>query len=290
MLCARFRCYFKSMSFSLRFIYDSPGSAAFNMAADLFLMEQCTCRPTVVAVRFYQWNPAAITIGYMQRPQEQLDLERLEKNGISWIRRPTGGRAVLHKDDLTYSCIFSQDVKEMGKSVAATYALISRSLRKGLRRYGITTMVQGSASSLIKSAREAKLPCFLAPNRNEIMVKGRKLIGSAQYRSARAVLQHGSIPLSPAYRQLPEYLLLSDGEQRCRQVALLEEKSCAVNEAIGYDIVDPETLTRALEEGFKETLGCSAVEEGWKDNEVEQITALMVSSPFRERWCRVTER
>ncbi|MBN1578286.1 MAG: hypothetical protein JW913_17125 [Chitinispirillaceae bacterium] len=268
------------MSFSLRFIIDPPRGAAFNMAADLRLMEQCAAG-SIVVVRLYSWQPATVTIGRMQRSRAQLDDAALTRDGVSWIRRPTGGRAVLHCEDLTYSCIFPRTVAAMGKSVNATYATITRCLVRGLKEAGIETTVQDSASPLIRSGRNVKLPCFLAPNRNEIMARGRKLVGSAQYRSDAAVLQHGSLPLTAAYRGLPRYLPLPHGERE-RQTMLLEEKSIALNE-IDPAIKLPELIT-ALEGGFTATLECGSIGQPWSNEELAEIVEMSRDSLFRERW------
>ena len=90
-----------------------------------------------------------------------------------------------------------------------TYRIISRCLMGGLNDVGIQCVSCDSTNALRETKREMKLPCFLAPNRNEIMVDGKKLVGSAQKRTAEAILQHGSIPLTSAYRNLPDYLKLS---------------------------------------------------------------------------------
>ena len=227
MLCASVRVLFSGMSFQIRFIADTARSARFNMAADLYTMEHCP--QNMVVVRLYRWEPAAITLGYMQRPHQQLHFSTLNREGVEWIRRPTGGRAVLHKEDLTYSCIFSRKLTALGTTVESSYEIITRCLAEGLVQIGANVSLQDSASALIKSDRSVKLPCFLAPNRNEIMIDGKKLIGSAQYRSAEAVLQHGSLPLTPAYRELPLYMPVSHDEALAQQ-QLLARKSTSLSE------------------------------------------------------------
>jgi lipoyl(octanoyl) transferase len=250
------------------------------MAADLYMMSHC---PTdTVILRLYRWEPASITLGYMQRPRQQLHFESLLRDTVDWIRRPTGGRAVLHKEDLTYSCIFSRELSRLGTSVESTYAIITRCLAGGLSDLGIVPAVKDSASALIKSDRSVKLPCFLAPNRNEIMVNDRKLIGSAQYRSATAVLQHGSLPLTPAYRELPLYMPVSQGKA-FEQQRLLARKSIALSE------IDPsitlDHLIEALKKGFSRVLELPLTEENWNDTEMAEISDLMASGDFIERWC-----
>ena len=269
------------MRFSIRFIIDSAHTAAFNMAADLFLMEQCSSEAAVITIRFYGWLPAAITIGRMQRALRQLDRAVLEREGVDWIRRPTGGRAVLHADDLTYSCVFSRSLGALGSSVAATYSIITRCLVRGLLYAGIETSVQESASALIKGGRDVRLPCFLAPNRNEIMVQGRKLVGSAQYRSATTVLQHGSIALTEASCELPRFLALSE-DDRTRQLALMREK-CIVLSEVAPSCATAE-LVAALARGFTSELGCNGCERSWRDDELSSIAAIVRGERFRAQW------
>ena len=280
MLCAVFECYFYCMSLKVRCIIDLCRSARFNMAADLFLMEQCS-EASTVTLRFYTWKPAAITLGRMQRATQQLDVAALVRDGIEWIRRPTGGRAVLHCEDLTYSCVFPRRYTRLGTSVATTYATITRCLAAGLGYAGVRTAAQDSASTLIKSGRAVKLPCFLAPNRNEIMVNSRKLIGSAQYRSGLAVLQHGSLPLTPAYRRLPHYMPLTP-QERLDQEALLKEKSVSLGEICPAIAV--EELIGLLARGFAEVTAMPCVESVWDERETAAIEQTAQSGRFKELW------
>jgi len=268
---------FTVMIRSLRFITDGPCTARFNMAADLYLMERCSAEETLF-VRLYSWGPPAVTIGSLQRAEKQLDMPTLFRDKVDWIRRPTGGRAVLHNDDITYSCIFPANMVAMGRSVADTYGKISICLMAALRLVGITAQLQQSASPLIKSGRDVRLPCFLAPNRNEIMVQRRKLVGSAQYRSASAVLQHGSLPFGTAYRRLPYYLPLSE-EERSVQYRLLEKKSICLREIA--PLLSREELCASFAQGFREELSPAEwYEEGWSESEYAQIDEVIKSERF----------
>ena len=268
------------MTVSLRIIDDACGSPAFNMAADLYCLESC-CEQNTVFIRFYEWRPACITIGYMQKAAELLELSRLVKDEVAWIRRPTGGRAVLHDEDITYSCIFPVSLAAMGKNVMETYSIISRCLMAGLGNLGIECDSHDSFDDLRETKRDIKLPCFLAPNRKEIMVKGKKLVGSAQKRSSQSVLQHGAIPFTDAYRRLPEYLQLSE-EQRRVQKDLLASKSTCLKE------IDPAlTITKvrgALIKGFAASLPFEAMEKPWTEEERARIEEIAGGDDFRKQW------
>jgi lipoate-protein ligase A len=241
------------------------------MAADVYLMDRCQKEHTLF-LRVYSWEQPSITIGFLQKADEILDSDALKRDGVTWIRRPTGGRAVLHSEDVTYSCIFSHGLTEMGTSIKETYSKISACLRTGLSYAGIYSETHDSESEFKELKREKKLPCFLAPNRDEIMIEGKKLVGSAQRRTVAGILQHGSIPISEAYLKLPEYLSISD-EQRALQKRLLKMKTTCVsliNNAITYPI-----LESAIVEGFKDTLKKEIAQDTWDYQERTDIKSVM---------------
>ncbi|HEX7510108.1 MAG TPA: biotin/lipoate A/B protein ligase family protein [Chitinivibrionales bacterium] len=268
------------MSPALRVIVDKANSPAMNMAADLWLLQSCL-QGSEVVVRLYEWEPASITLGYMQHASETLDREALFQRSVAWIRRPTGGRAVLHHQDITYSCIFPETIVEMGKTVMETYDVIAKCLMAGLMRVGIECAAMDSFDQMRQTKRDIKLPCFLAPNRNEIMVNGRKLVGSAQKRSNHAVLQHGSIPLSDAYRRLPDFLQISD-EQRLLQKQLLRAKSICLQEI--DSALTMAQLYSALVFGFTAVLPFEARQRPWTAEELESIETMATDEHFKETW------
>jgi lipoate-protein ligase A len=261
----------------MRFIIDGARPADFNMAADMYLTE----RGGGVAVRFYSWARASVTLGCMQKAGEVLDLGAMREGGVDWVRRPTGGRAVLHDGDITYSCTFSKSVKEMGSGITQTYRLIAKCLMAGLERASIVCEAHDSDSDLRGVKRQVKLPCFLAPNRDEIMVDGRKLVGSAQKRTATAALQHGSIPITAAYRQLPKYLRIDETEKE-KQIKLLTTKSCCVDELVNGTTFD--SLARCLTEGFSSIIPFKWELKSWSSKEERDIDDILRSDDFIKRW------
>jgi lipoate-protein ligase A len=264
-----------------RIIDDTCHDAAFNMAADLYLISKCEQAPAVY-VRLYSWERPSITLGITEKPGETLDMAAIAAAGVEWVRRPTGGRSVLHDHDITYSCVFSAEgVEGMGATLMETYGVISGALMKGLQKAGLPCGTHDSPLDSYASRMSAKLPCFLSPNRHEIMSDGKKLLGSAQKRSAKAVLQHGSIPLTPAFRRLPDYLALST-DQRETQKRMLERKTSCVSEVLPtYDAL---ALRRSLIDGFKETLPFQPVETKWSDRELAEITLVSESAAFLTKW------
>jgi lipoate-protein ligase A len=258
------------MVLPLMIINDGTRDAAFNMAADRYLLEQAANHPAIF-LRLYAWNPPAISLGCMQRPESILDKKAIADNDIEQVVRPTGGRAVLHWNDLTYAFIFPADDEKLGRTINESYSVVSRCLRRGLELAGIPCTSHDSAAEYAATRREIKLPCFLSPNRNEIMARGKKLVGSAQKRTAAAVLQHGSIPLDGSFRRLPEFLAVSPDE-RTRQRLLLEKKCACVKEI--NPTVDYEKLSACLILGFTETLKCSSIEKPWDEMALKEIREL----------------
>lgn len=250
------------------------------MAADQFLLKQCSDTSTVT-VRFYFWATPAITLGYMQKAADVLDLERIKTDKISWIKRPTGGRAVLHDEDLTYSCIFPNTLTNMGSTVQQSYQIITQCLLNGLSSLGVPCQAHDSYEEYLNVKREVKLPCFLAPNRDEIMVNGKKLVGSAQRRSTKGVLQHGSIPFTDNYRMLPRYLNVSEKERDTHK-NLLSLKSICLKE-IDANITS-QSLIEALQKGFINSLGVPWIRQDWTNDELSKIYDLAVSEEFKKHW------
>jgi lipoate-protein ligase A len=271
---------FFAMIASARLIDDPPRSAAFNMAADLHLLALCENRPAVV-VRIYTWERPSITLGMAEKPGETFDRAALAREKVEWIRRPTGGRSVLHDNDITYSCTCSSGIGGMGATLMETYKVISDCLIAGLTSAGVACTASDSPPDSHLSRSRAKLPCFLSRNRHEIMVSGRKLVGSAQKRTAGAVLQHGSIPLTPAFMRLPDFLQLDNG-QRETQKRLLARKCVCMQELVPD--LDERTLRDCLSTGFRDTLPFPMTQSPWTEAEIAVITAVAQSEEFRKRW------
>ncbi|MDR2693873.1 MAG: lipoate--protein ligase family protein [Chitinispirillales bacterium] len=253
----------------MRFIIDPPRTAEFNMAADLYLLRRCAVAGDGVTVRFYSWLSPTVTIGCMQSPEAEFDLAALGAAGAGWIGRITGGRAVLHDGDITYSVTFPKSARGMGGSIRETYGIISKCLMAGLGKASIDCEAHDSDGGLAGIGRQVKLPCFLAPNRDEIMVAGRKLVGSAQRRTADGTLQHGSIPINGNYRKLPLYLRIDDSERE-KQVESLKAKSCCIDELTAKKVTF-ESLAECLADGFASVLPFEHELLPWSRKEEEEI-------------------
>jgi len=205
-------------------------------------------------VRVYKWMPWAISIGRHQRLSD-IDLNRCKDDGIDVVRRPTGGRAIFHAEELTYSVVMRADQK----GIQQVYREISSALVEGLRVFGVEVSLQRSQPDFAKMYKNpSSIPCFSSSARYEIEWNGRKLIGSAQRRyaseSGDVVLQHGSILCGAAHRRLADYLHLEDPLVRLGVQAELKEKTSDLSEISGQTINFIE-LSGCIKRGFEQAWG-----------------------------------
>jgi lipoate-protein ligase A len=266
-----------------RFLNTGFHDAFFNMACDEILLRQVSSGESDPAFRVYGWSPPAISFGYAQLIDREVDAERCRAAGIDVVRRVTGGRAVLHWDELTYSVVCRADDPLVGGSIMETYSTISRCLVEGLRLFGVRgAALEHSEGPTIHShtGRNAAPPCFSSSIRHEIVVGGRKLIGSAQRRVDGTVLQHGSLLIGPAHKRIVEFLRRGDAE--AVRVDLDHGTTC-LKEILEIDI-DFNTLGEALRQGVERTLGIAVESSSLTDHDVECIIRLAREKYTTEEW------
>ncbi len=168
-----------------RFLDSGAADGATNMATDAALMAE-TRRTGVATLRVYAWDRPTLSFGRHERTRDRFDPARIEARGIGVVRRPTGGRALLHHREVTYSVSAPANAMSLGESYAAINAL----LLDALARLGVTATVAAAARRPLRPEGAA---CFAEPASGELTVDGLKLVGSAQLREEGALLQHGSI-------------------------------------------------------------------------------------------------
>ncbi len=216
-----------------RLLVTSPTNGAWNMACDEVLGEHVLDGSSEPVIRFFQWMPATISFGYSQRIANEIDVARVRDAGIGIVRRITGGRAVLHADEITYSVICRDDDPIASGGITATYTRISEGLTVGIRALGVDAeLAHASDPSVPLRDREATLPCFGSTTRAEIVVDGKKLVGSAQHRMRGLMIQHGSILVGPAHRDLVRYLNASDAARE-RYSRILTQSTTSIRESAG---------------------------------------------------------
>ncbi|MBI3754651.1 MAG: lipoate--protein ligase family protein [Deltaproteobacteria bacterium] len=171
-----------------RLLIDPPQSGLENMATDEAILESCNRGHSLPTVRFYEWSDPTLSIGCFQKADNAIKC--CLEAGIPYVRRITGGRAVLHFDEITYSIICCDNEPLFGEGISGAYRIISGCLLAALRDIGINADMHRSRA--IEYGSE-KISCFHSPSRYEIIIDNKKLVGSAQRRFKRAFIQHGSI-------------------------------------------------------------------------------------------------
>lgn len=235
-----------------RWIAYGPADGATQMATDRAVFESARDLglPTM---RVYGWRPYCISLGYHQ-DAGSLDLERCARDGIDVVRRPTGGRAVFHAEELTYSIVFPKDSPYVSGGIGELYRRVSEGLAAGIRGIGIPAVLEKRGLDLKAhyGTRES-VSCFSAAARHEILVDGKKLVGSAQRRTEWGVLQHGSILLGGAHLRLPEYLRGYGSEEIQRLRSIMAGKTTTAAEHGSADAGVPAlaaSIRAAMEEAF----------------------------------------
>ncbi|MXX02968.1 MAG: lipoate--protein ligase family protein [Gemmatimonadetes bacterium] len=216
-------------------VLSTPGcSAAYNMAVDEALLDTCRLDAggtdsETMALRIYSWCPPAVSIGYGQEAEKEIDPGQCERYGIDLVRRITGGRAVLHDQELTYSLVAPESHPALGGRSGVMLRAVSEALVETLKHFDIPAepAMEGRCGSGGNND-----VCFTATGRYEITVAGRKLAGSAQRRSRGVVLQHGSVLLGPGHRRLPLLMLAHEPERRETIARLLNHRTVSVAELI----------------------------------------------------------
>ncbi len=235
-------------------VEDHPG--LYHMQMDEHLARALQNGDGVPTVRLYRWQPWAISLGFNQ-DMTQIDVERARRDGIDVVRRPTGGRAVLHAEELTYSVVMIAE----GKTVLEVYNAISRALVRGLHLFGVDVSFSKAQPDFREHYKNpSSVPCFTASARYEIEWERRKLVGSAQRRfrslhgSHDIVLQHGSILLGPAHKRLVDYLLLPDLKARQDLTEELNEKTVDLS-TLKQGPIDLSELAACIRRGFEDEWG-----------------------------------
>ena len=222
------------------------------MACDEALGEAVLSGQSLPVVRFFQWVPPTISFGYSQHIAREVDVDAVRRNGIGLVRRVTGGRAVLHAQEITYSVICPESDPIAAGGIITTYTRISAGLAAGLRRLGVDAVLARSSDPLTgPRADQATLPCFGSTSRAEIVVSGKKIVGSAQHRMRGLVIQHGSILIGPEHRNLVRYLR-TDDEVRERYARRMAETTTSLAE-LGWTGTIGQ-VTSALAQGLVEQL------------------------------------
>ena len=265
-----------------RLLITPPARGAWNMAVDESILEHIGRGESIPTLRLYAWIPACLSLGHAQ-PFADVDMTQLKQHGWEIVRRATGGRAILHTDELTYSVIAPSDEPHVEGSVLESYNRLAQALLFAVKSLEIP--VEMKEGKVIDGGMPNPV-CFEVPSTYEITVNGKKLVGSAQARKKEGVLQHGSLPLSGDLTRICQALAFENESARENAAKRLLERATTVASALGQEI-SWETAAQAFIHAFEAQLGLSFERGKLSESESRRADELVKEKYNHPSW---TER
>jgi lipoyl(octanoyl) transferase len=259
-----------------RLLITPAAPGAWNMALDEAILEAVEQNLAPATLRLYAWDPPCLSIGYAQ-PSTDIDFNRLESEGWDWVRRPTGGRAILHTDEFTYSVIAPQSDPRVSGGVLESYRRLSTALLKALHNMNIPA--ESQQNNQVERNQGDAAVCFEVPSNYEIVVKGKKLIGSAQARRKNAVLQHGTFPLWGDLIRITQVLAFSNDQERDTAATRLLSHATTAERILGEKL-DWDTVVTAFISGFQSELNLQLIPGSTSDQEIMR-TKLLIQEKYQ---------
>ena len=270
-----------------RLIKDSYHSGFMNMAIDEAIMiahREGLVPPTI---RFYQWSPPAVSLGYFQDLKKEINIDACQGMGIDIVRRPTGGKAVLHDKELTYSFVIRENHPLVNDSILETYKKISGGIIRGLSYLGIKAVLvplrEKLNNALLSNENKSEIHhsdiksiCFSVPSQYEVQVEGKKIVGSAQVRKKEIVLQHGSLLIELEKDKL--FSVFNFPSAQIRERNKIRFKATSLEEILKKKINFSE-LSEILSRGFEEEFGVRLT-EGKLTEQEEKISKELFENKY----------
>jgi lipoate-protein ligase A len=210
-----------------------------------------------------------------------IDKQRLHEHGWDWVRRPTGGRAILHTDELTYSVIAPISEPRVSGGVLESYLRLSKALLTALHLLNIPA--QSHPINPSGSGQGDRPVCFEVPSNYEIVVGGKKLIGSAQARRKKGVLQHGTLPLWGDLTRITQVLVFPDKQKRIEAASRLLSHATTLEIILGYKI-NWESVAQAFITGFQSELNIDLNRDDLSDKEFKLAERLVEEKYSHSSW------
>lgn len=269
-----------------RLLITPPARGAWNMALDEAILEhaQAGRGASLPTLRLYAWTPACLSLGHAQ-PFADVDTLRLKERGWEVVRRATGGRAILHTDELTYSVIAPNNEPRVEGSVLESYNRLAQALLLAVQSLEIPVEMKEHVGQ-VGNFPNSNPVCFEVPSTYEITVDGKKLIGSAQARKKEGVLQHGSLPLTGDLTRICQALVFENEAARDRAAQRLLERATTVESALGR-AVSWEDAAQAFIRAFEAQLGISLQRGELSESESQRTDELVREKYDHPSW---TER
>jgi lipoate-protein ligase A len=231
-------------------------------------------------LRFFSWEPPCLSIGYNQAMMDEVDITKCQQAGVDVVRRPTGGRAILHTDELTYSIVAPQGEPRVAGGVVESYRRLSVGLVKGLRLLEVDV---AQAEARHGQDADVSAACFDAPSAYEVTAGGRKLVGSAQVRRKKVVLQHGSLPLQGDIARICYHLVVPSEEQREELRRELRARATSLELVLGR-VVSFAQVVEALVKGFSQALNLHLEPGELSEHELTLVRRFRQEKYTAEAW------
>jgi lipoate-protein ligase A len=268
-----------------RVIKTTPANGAWNMAVDEAILESVQAGKSLPTLRLFAWSPPCLSLGYAQ-PFSDIDLEQITSLGWDVVRRITGGRAILHTDELTYSVIGPTNDPRLQGGVLDSYRRLSVALLNALKRIGLPANSYPKSSTNVQINQNQEPICFEVPSNYEITVNNKKLMGSAQARKKSTLLQHGTLPLYGDITRIIDILVYKNNTSKINAKRRLLNRATTVESELKKRI-SWEEITSAFINGFGKTLNISFEESGLTPIELERTGILIREKYAHPSW---TER
>ena len=265
-----------------RLLITPPTSGAWNMALDEAILEHIGRGESVPTFRLYAWDPPCLSLGHAQ-PFADVDRTRLQERGWEVVRRLTGGRAILHTDEITYSVIAPNDEPRVAGTVLESYNRLAGALLLAVKELELPVEIK---EGKVDNPSMLNPVCFEVPSTYEITVNGKKLIGSAQARKKEGVLQHGSLPLVGDLTRICQALVFKNESERDTASKRLLERATTVESALERQ-VSWESAAQAFIHAFGSQLGLSLIKGKVSESESERTDELVKEKYAHPSW---TER
>ena len=236
-----------------RLLDTEYNSGYYNMAVDEAIMKASRKKLVPPTIRFYQWSPPALSLGYSQKGKEVVDRKSCARSGVDVVRRLTGGRTILHDDELTYSIVLREEKDILPDSIIKSYKVISRGMVKGLKKLNLPVELKPFDKNK-KKEKGFSAACFDAPSWYEVLADGKKLIGSAQTRRKGIILQHNYIPFTIKADKIYSLLKMKGNNQeklRKRMIDKFQKKATALNTE-SEEVININELKKVLKKGWEE--------------------------------------
>jgi len=246
-----------------RLLQTKFNTAAFNMALDEVLIKKISSGEVDPSLRFYGWKPAAVSIGYFQSLQAEVDEEKCRERGVDIVRRQTGGGAVFHDKEVTYSMHIPLTLNLVPEKILDSYQRICGGIIRGLTAFNL-------------SAQFVPL--------NDIIVGGKKISGNAQTRKQGVLLQHGTILQSVDVDKMFDLLKVPDEKMKGKLITVIKERVTSIEQQAGKAI-EFQSIVDALIDGFKKDF--AAVEfydDGLSEEETELARKLAEEKYAGGQW------